>query len=72
MNENLYKVLAIIGRLVLPTAGTLYAALAGIWNFPCAEQVLGTTAALTAALNAILEWDKYNWNKAKNAVEEEK
>lgn len=55
MNEKLYDILAIIGRLILPALGTLYFALAKIWNLPLAEEIVGTIAAVTTFLNTILK-----------------
>lgn len=55
MNEKLYDTLAIIGRLILPALGTLYFALAKIWNLPLAEEIVGTIAAVTTFLNTILK-----------------
>jgi len=55
MNDKLYDILAIIGRLILPALGTLYFALAKIWNLPLAEEIVGTIAAVTTFLNAVLK-----------------
>ena len=54
MSDKLYDILAIIGRLILPALGTLYFALAKIWNLPLAEEIVGTIAAVTTFLNAVL------------------
>lgn len=55
MDNKLYDILAIIGRLILPALGTLYFALAKIWNLPLAEEIVGTIAAVTTFLNTILK-----------------
>lgn len=55
MSNKLFDILAIIGRLVLPALGTLYFALAKIWNLPMAEEIVGTIAAVTTFMNAILK-----------------
>lgn len=55
MSDKLYDILAIIGRLILPALGTLYFALAKIWNLPLAEEIVGTIAAVTTFLNAVLK-----------------
>lgn len=55
MSNKLYDILAIIGRLILPALGTLYFALAKIWNLPLAEEIVGTIAAVTTFLNALLK-----------------
>lgn len=54
MSNKLYDTLAIIGRLILPALGTLYFALARIWNLPLAEEIVGTIAAVTTFLNTVL------------------
>lgn len=55
MSNKLFDILAIIGRLVLPALGTLYFALAKIWNLPLAEEIVGTIAAVTTFLNTVLK-----------------
>ena len=55
MSNKLYDILAIIGRHILPALGTLYFALAKIWNLPLAEEIVGTIAAVTTFLNAVLK-----------------
>lgn len=55
MSNKLFDILAIIGRLVLPALGTLYFALAKIWNLPLAEEIVGTIAAVTTFLNTALK-----------------
>lgn len=40
MSNKLYDILAIIGRLILPALGTLYFAIAKIWNLPLQAEVL--------------------------------
>lgn len=54
MNSKTYDILKFIAQIVLPAIGTLYFALAGIWNFPYGEQIVGTIAAIDAFLGAIL------------------
>lgn len=55
MSNKMYDILAIIGRLILPALGTLYFALARIWNLPLAEEIVGTIAAVTTFLNTVLK-----------------
>ena len=52
-NET-YDRLKWIAQFLLPALGTLYFALAGIWNFPYGEQVVGTISAVDAFLGVIL------------------
>lgn len=46
MNNRLYDVLKWIALVLLPALGTLYFALAGIWDFPYGEEIVGTLTAL--------------------------
>ena len=63
MSNKTFDVLKEIAQVVLPAAGTLYFALAQIWNFPYAEQVVGSITAIDAFLGAILHISTYNYKK---------
>ena len=54
MSNKLYDVLKFIAQIVLPALGTLYAALAPLWNLPYSEQIVGTIVAVDAFLGALL------------------
>lgn len=54
LNNKLYDVLKWIAQYLLPAAGTLYFALAGIWGLPFGEQVVGTITAVDTFLGVIL------------------
>lgn len=54
MSDRMYDCLKWIAQILLPAIGTLYFALAQIWNFPYAEQIVGSITALDAFLGAIL------------------
>ena len=71
MNEKVYKILKQVAQIYLPALGTLYFALAGIWNLPYAEQVVGTITAVDTFLGVILGISSASYNKA-SAVEEVK
>lgn len=64
MNDKLYDVLKWIAMILLPALGTLYFALAGIWGFPYAEQVVGTVTALDTFLGVILGISTAQYNKS--------
>lgn len=68
MSNKVYDVLKWIAQILLPALGTLYFALAGIWNFPYAEAVVGTITAVDTFLGVILGISTINYNK--NNVEE--
>lgn len=63
MSNKLYDALMWVAQIVLPAAGTLYAALAGIWGFPYGEQIVGTITAVDVFLGAILKISSKNYNK---------
>ncbi len=63
MNDRLYKILKYIAMIFLPALGTLYFALAGIWGFPYAEQVVGTITAVDTFLGVILGISTAQYNK---------
>lgn len=67
MNNKLYDVLKWICVICLPALGTLYFALAGIWGFPYAEQVVGTISAVTTCLGILLGISTAEYNKTKGA-----
>lgn len=54
LNNKTYDVLKWIAQYLLPAFGTLYFTLAGIWNFPYGEQIVGTVAAIDTFLGIIL------------------
>ncbi len=63
MNDKLYDVLKWIAMILLPAIGTLYFALAGIWGFPYAEQVVGTVTAVDTFLGVLLGISTAQYNK---------
>lgn len=54
MSNKLYDILKWIAMMLLPAAGTLYFALAGIWGFPYGEEIVGTITAVDTFLGVIL------------------
>lgn len=52
--DKTYDILKWIAMILLPAIGTLYFALAGIWNLPYGEQVIGTITAVDTFLGALL------------------
>ena len=54
MSNKTYDALKWIALYFLPAFATLYFALAGIWNLPYGEQVLGTISALDTFLGVLL------------------
>ena len=54
MNNKVYDILKWIALILLPALGTLYFALASIWGFPYAEQIVGTITAIDTFLGVLL------------------
>lgn len=63
LSNNTYDVLKFIAQILLPALGTLYFALAQIWNFPFAEEIVGTLAAVDTFLGAVLRISTAQYNK---------
>lgn len=63
MSDKTYKVLKWIAQYFLPAIGTLYFALASIWNLPYGEQVVGTVTAVDTFLGVILGISTAQYNK---------
>lgn len=63
ISNKLYDILKWIAMILLPAIGTFYFALAGIWNFPYAEQVVGTITAVDTFLGALLGIASATYNK---------
>ena len=71
MNNKLYDALKWIAQILLPAIGTLYFALAQIWNLPLGEQIVGTITAVDAFLGVILGISKSNYDKRIENLEKE-
>ncbi len=63
MSNKMYDVLKWITTVVLPAIGTLYFALAGIWDFPYADQVVGTITAVVTFLGIVLGISSAQYHK---------
>ena len=63
MNNKVYDILKLIAQIFLPALGTLYFALAGIWDFPYAEAIVGTITAVDTFLGIILGISTIQYNK---------
>lgn len=69
MSNKIYDTLKYIAQVILPAAGTLYFALAGIWGFPYGEAVVGTIAAIDTFLGVALGISTAQYNKAADSEE---
>ena len=63
MSNKVYDVLKWIAMVALPAMGTLYFALANIWGFPYAEEVVGTITAVDTCLGVLLGISSVQYNK---------
>lgn len=63
LTNKVYDVLKWVAQIFLPAAGTLYFALAKVWNLPYSEEVVGTITAIDAFLGALLGISSMNYNK---------
>ena len=63
MSNKVYDILKYIALVVLPALGTLYFALAKIWGFPYAAEIVGTISAVDAFLGAMLQISTDQYNK---------
>jgi len=63
MSNQVYDVLKFIAQIMLPALGTLYFALAKIWGFPYAAEIVGTISAVDAFLGALLGISTMQYNK---------
>lgn len=64
-SDQMYKALMFISQKLLPGLGTLYFALAGIWNFPYGEEIVGTIVAVDAFIGFLLGASTDNYKKQK-------
>ena len=71
MSNKVYDILKWIAQILLPAIGTLYFALAQIWGFPYAEQIVGTITAIDCFLGALLGISTVMYKKNGNKELEE-
>lgn len=71
MSNKVYDVMKWIAMYLIPAVGTLYFALAGIWNFPYGEEIVGTLTAVDTFLGVILGISTAKYNKQSEEYIEE-
>nr|DAT78178.1 MAG TPA: holin [Caudoviricetes sp.] len=67
--DKVYDVMKFIALILLPALSTLYFALASIWGFPYAEQIVGTISAIDVFLGAVLQISTTQYNKEDDIYE---
>lgn len=63
MSNKVYDILKWIAQLLLPALGTLYFTLAGIWELPYAEEIVGTITAIDTFLGILLGVSSIQYKK---------
>lgn len=64
MSNKVYDALRILGEIILPAIGTLYAALAKIWGvFPYPTEVVATIVAVDTFIGTIVQIAKWKYNQ---------
>lgn len=71
MSNQAFDLLRLVGELILPALATLYAALGAIWGWPYIEAIVGTIAAVTAFIGAIVNGLRRVYNKKEENNEED-
>lgn len=66
MSNKIYDILKWIAMYFLPALGTLYFALAGIWNLPYGENIVGSITAMDTFLGVLLGISTSQYNKNKS------
>lgn len=67
INDKTYDILKWIATYLLPALGTLYFALAQVWNLPYGEQVVGSITAIDTFLGVVLGLSTSQYNKQKGS-----
>ena len=62
LNSKVYDTMKWLVQIVLPAIGACYAALAALWGFPYAEQVVGSISAICVLLGACLRISNSNYS----------
>ena len=71
INNKNYDKLKWVAQYLLPALGTLYFALASIWNLPYGEQIVGSITSIDVFLGVILGLSTSAYNKKKSVVVED-
>lgn len=67
LSNGLYDKIKFVALILLPAVGTLYFGVAGIWNLPAAEQVVGTIVAVDTFLGVLLGFSTSKYKEDKYA-----
>lgn len=61
--NKIYDVLKWVVCIVIPALTTAYVGLAGVWGFPCPEEIAKTSAIICTLLGALLGISCAQYNK---------
>lgn len=64
MNSRVYDMFKWAALILLPAVAAAYFSLAGLWNLPNAEQVVGTIVVVETFLGAILQISKVSYDNS--------
>lgn len=65
LNNKVYDIMKYVTTIAIPAFATLYFALAGVWSWPYAEEVLATCTAVETCLGILLGISTAEYNKKK-------
>ena len=71
LSNSVYDVLKFLCTILLPACGTLYFALARIWDLPLAEEIVGTLSAIAVFIGAIIGISSMSYNKEQQPPDED-
>ena len=67
LSNRAYDIIKWIATIALPALGTLYFALAGIWDFPLGEEIVGTITAVDTFLGVLIGISSAQYAKKGNS-----
>lgn len=62
MSNKLFDIIRFLCEVLVPGIGTLYFAIAKIWNLPYGQEITGTCAALATFLGLFIAWRRTSYN----------
>lgn len=66
LSNRAYDSLKSLALLVLPALGTIYFILAGPWDFPNSEEVVGTIVTVDTFLGLLLAYSSKSYNSSES------
>lgn len=66
LKNGAYDILKWVALICIPALATFYVALAGVWNWPFADEVSKTANAVCVLLGALLGISTAQYNKDKH------